>query len=146
MKKRLSLLLLLTALAHGAEKVRFERVPEGGVQPQLATSPDGTLHLVYLTGDPRGGDVRHVTKRSGAANWSEPRTLNGMPATAVAAGTIRGAQIAVGKDDSLHVVWNGPGGKNTGREGACGGEAGAGDEGDRDRGEPERGVLVRRRK
>ncbi|MBN8422491.1 MAG: exo-alpha-sialidase [Verrucomicrobia bacterium] len=112
MKKLLSLLLLLTVLAHGAEEVRFERVPEGGVQPQLATSRDGTLHLVYLTGDPRSGDVRYVTKRSGAANWSEPRTLNSTPATAVAAGTIRGAQIAVGKDDSLHVVWNGPGEKN----------------------------------
>lgn len=105
-------LLLLPVFAHCTEEVVFERVPEGGVQPQVAASRDGTLHLVYLMGDPRGGDVRYVAKQSGAATWSKPRTLNSAPATAVAMGTIRGAQIAVGKDDSLHVVWNGPGGKN----------------------------------
>ncbi len=104
-------LLLLPVFAGGTE-VLLERVPEGGVQPQVVTTGDGTLHLVYLTGDPRGGEVRHVVKKAGGAGWSEPRTLNSTPGSAVAAGTIRGAQIAVGRDDSLHVVWNGPGGKN----------------------------------
>ncbi|MCX6849696.1 MAG: sialidase family protein [Verrucomicrobia bacterium] len=112
MKRCIAFMLLLTVCAHGAEDVRFERVPEGGVQPQVATTRDGTLHLVYLIGNPGGGDVRYVTKKSGATGWSEPHTLNSTPATAVAMGTIRGAQIAAGKDDSLHVVWNGPGGKN----------------------------------
>lgn len=107
-----ALLLLLLPVFAGGMEVRLERVPEGGVQPQVVTTGDGTLHLVYLIGDPRGGDVRYATKKSGAAGWSRPRTLNSSPATAIAAGTIRGAQIAVGKDDSLHVVWNGPGGKD----------------------------------
>ncbi len=112
MKRSIALLLLLTVFTQGAEEVVFERVPEGGVQPQVAATRDGTLHLVYLTGDPRGGDVRYVTKKGGAAGWSAPTTLNSTPGTAVAAGTIRGAQMAVGREDSLHVVWNGPGGKN----------------------------------
>ncbi len=111
MRTSIATLLLLPVFACGAE-VMLERVPESGVQPQIATTSDGTLHLVYLTGNPGGGDVRYVTKKSGAGGWGTPRTLNSTPATAVAAGTIRGAQIAVGKDDSLHVVWNGPGGKN----------------------------------
>lgn len=104
-----TLLLLLPIFATGGE-VRLERVPEGGVQPQVVSTSDGTVHLVYLIGSPDGGDVRYVTKKSGASAWSTPRTINSTPATAVAMGTIRGAQIAVGKDDTLHVVWNGPGG------------------------------------
>ncbi|MDB6004679.1 MAG: hypothetical protein JWR15_1666 [Prosthecobacter sp.] len=112
MKKLVALLLsLLPVFAVGTE-VLLERVPEGGVQPQVVVTGDGRLHLVYLIGDPRGGDVRYATKTGGAAGWSKPRTLNSTPGTAVAAGTIRGAQMAVGKDDSLHVVWNGPGGKD----------------------------------
>ncbi|MCF7790241.1 MAG: exo-alpha-sialidase [Prosthecobacter sp.] len=111
MKKSIAL-LLLPVFAYCTEEVLFDLVPEGGVQPQIATTRDGTLHLVYLKGDPRGGDVRYVTKKADAAAWSKPRTVNSTPATAVAAGTIRGAQIAVGRDDSLHIVWNGPGGKD----------------------------------
>ena len=104
-------LLLLPILACGTE-VLLERVPEGGVQPQIVTTTDGALHLVYLKGDPRGGDVRYVTKKASANAWSAPRTVNSTPGTAIAVGTIRGAQIAVGKNDSLHIVWNGPGGKD----------------------------------
>ncbi|WP_395736614.1 sialidase family protein [Prosthecobacter sp.] len=112
MKKRiLALLLLIPLFARGAE-VGLERVPEGGVQPQVVATRDGTLHLVYLKGDPRGGDVRYASKKAGAPEWSKPRTINSKAGSAVAMGTIRGAQIAVGKDESLHVVWNGPGGKN----------------------------------
>ncbi len=109
--KQLLLSLLLPIFAFGTE-VTLERVPEDGVQPQIVTTSDGTLHLVYLKGDPRGCNVRYATKKTGASAWSAPRTINSKPDTAVAAGTIRGAQIAVGKDDSLHIVWNGPGGKN----------------------------------
>jgi hypothetical protein len=103
------LALLFTTLTASAANVRLERVPEGGVQPQIASASDGTLHLVYLKGDPRGCDVRHATKKPGAATWSTPRTVNNTPASAIAAGTIRGAQIAIGQDDALHIVWNGVG-------------------------------------
>lgn len=101
--------LLLAALTAAAADVRLERVPEGGVQPQIVTTSDGTLHLVYLKGDPRGCDVRHCVKKNGSASWSTPRTINSIPGSAIAAGTIRGAQIAAGKDGSLHIVWNGVG-------------------------------------
>lgn len=106
--KTIVVTFLLTSLVCAAE-VRLERVPEGGVQPQIVTTSDGTLHLVYLRGEPRGCDVRHAVKKPGASAWSTPRTVNSTPHSAIAAGTIRGAQIAAGKDGSLHIVWNGVG-------------------------------------
>lgn len=102
--------LFLASLTAAATDVRLERVPEGGVQPQITTTTsDGTLHLVYLKGDPRGCDVRHCVKKNNSASWSTPRTINSIPRAAIAAGTIRGAQVAAGKDNSLHIVWNGVG-------------------------------------
>lgn len=106
--KRL-LLSLLAVWTVSAAEVSFERVPEGGVQPQIALSSNGTRHLVYLTGDPRGCDVRFSVKKASAGSWETPRTVNSEPASASAVGTIRGAQIAIGSDDSIHIVWNGPG-------------------------------------
>lgn len=103
------LLFLLAVWTVSAVEVSFERVPEEGVQPQIAISSDGARHLVYLTGNPRGCDVRHSVKKAGAGGWETPRTVNSEPASAIAAGTIRGAQIAIGADDSIHIVWNGPG-------------------------------------
>lgn len=107
MKTLLPFLLAIFSLS--AAEISFERVPESGVQPQIATSKDGTKHLVYLTGNPRGCDVRYSMNMSGDAEWKSPRTVNSTPASAIAAGTIRGAQIAIGADDSIHIVWNGPG-------------------------------------
>lgn len=108
MHKLIAALTLLPVFAFGTD-VRLERVPEDGVQPQIVTTSDGTLHLVYLKGDPRGCNVRYASKKAGATAWSSPRTVNSERDSAVAVGTIRGAQIAVGKDNSLHIVWNGVG-------------------------------------
>lgn len=96
-----------------AAEVRTERVPENGVQPQIVRDNEGTLHLVYLTGPAGGSEVRHATKKTDARDWSSPLTVNSLRASAVAAGTIRGAQAAIGKNSSIHVVWNGPGGKGS---------------------------------
>jgi hypothetical protein len=102
------LTLLTTALS---AEVRIERVPEHGVQPQVLTTASGQVHLVYLKGEPGKADVRYVTRKLGGTQWSEPRSINSVPGSAIAMGTIRGAQMALGKDDSLHIVWNGPGAK-----------------------------------
>ncbi len=108
-----SLFLLLLALTSPAlAAVRIERVPESGVQPQIAPGTDGSLHLVYLKGRPGGCDVRYAAKRPGSSAWSGPVTVNSEPHSAVSLGTIRGAQVAPGKDGSVHVVWNGPGSKD----------------------------------
>lgn len=104
-------LLCLFVVSSASAEVRVERVPEGGVQPQVVQSADGTVHLVYLKGEPGSSDVRYVNRKGPARKWSEPVSVNSEPKSAVSAGTIRGAQIALGKDDTLHIVWNGRGGK-----------------------------------
>ena len=40
-----------------AERIRLLRVPEGGLQPQMAIDERGLLHLVYYTGDAHQGDL-----------------------------------------------------------------------------------------
>lgn len=107
-----SFLLFLISLHAHAAAVRIERVPESGVQPQIASGADGSLHLVYLKGKPGGCEVKYATRRPGSAAWSNPVTVNSEPRSAVSMGTIRGAQIAVGKGSAVHVVWNGPGSKD----------------------------------
>lgn len=82
-------------------------MPEGGLQPQVAVGGDGTVHLVYFKGDPASGDLFYVRRAPGQEDFSDPIRVNTQPGSAVAVGTIRGAQLALGKDERVHVVWNG---------------------------------------
>ena len=110
MKKPLTLILIV-CLRAAATEVKLERVPENGLQPQIAVQADGTLHLVYLTGQPGSADIRYTHRAATAATWQKPVTVNSIPQTAMATGTIRGAQIALGAGGRVHVVWNGVGKK-----------------------------------
>lgn len=87
--------------------VRALRVPDGGLQPQAAVDSRGRLHLLYYSGDPIHGDVFYVTSQNGGTNFSSPLRVNSQPGSAIAAGTIRGAQLALGKDGRVHASWNG---------------------------------------
>src|SRR6266850_1237318 len=93
--------------SNGAEHVRLLRVPDGGLQPQMTIDERGMLHLVYYTGDAHGGDLFYVRSSNFGANFSPALRVNSQHGSAVAAGTIRGAQIALGKNGRLHVAWNG---------------------------------------
>ena len=114
--KTLCALILFSCLPAAAAEVTVERVPEDGLQPQVAVQIDGTVHLVYLTGQPEGADIRYTFRSAAAAAWAAPVTVNRIPQSAMATGTIRGAQIALGKGGRVHVVWNGVGkkGENAG--------------------------------
>jgi hypothetical protein len=90
-----------------APRVRHERVPDGGLQPQLARGADGTLHLVYFRGAPEAGDVFYCRRAPGAERFSSPLRVDREAGSAIAIGSIRGAQLALGVDDRAHVVWNG---------------------------------------
>lgn len=105
MKSVLCFWLILTAAIHA--QVQIESLPEPGTQPQVAITPTGVVHLIYLLGDPKGCDIRHTTRRVEGGEWTVPVTVNSEPRSAIAAGTIRGAQIALGKDGSVQVIWNG---------------------------------------
>src|SRR5712691_3057464 len=92
--------------AQPAAAVTFRRVPQGGLQPQVAARADGTIHLVYFLGEPRHGDLFYARSPDRGATFSRPVRVNTTQGSAVATGTIRGAQIAVGPGGRVHVAWN----------------------------------------
>ena len=107
-----TLLIAFSALcSHGllaeTQKVELLRVPEGGVQPQIVVDHAGAAHMVFLRGDPLASDVFYATMPKGASSFSNASKVNTRPGSAVATGTIRGAQLAVGRDGVVHFVWNG---------------------------------------
>ena len=83
------------------------RVPHGGIQPEVATGRDGVIHLVYFTGTAAAGDLFYVSSGDGGRTFSGPVRINSQAGSAIAVGTIRGAQIAAGPDGRVHVAWNG---------------------------------------
>ena len=88
-------------------RVKPIRTPDGGLQPQAVIDESDVLHLVYYKGDPLRGDLFYVRRHSGSESFTEPIRVNSQPGSAVAVGTIRGAQIALGRNGRIHVTWNG---------------------------------------
>ena len=97
----------LRADATKLPEVLIERVPNGGIQPQLLSDSSGTLHLVYFTGDPARGELQYVRRDSKTKDWSKPIQVNRQTGSAIAVGSIRGAQMAIGRNGRIHVAWNG---------------------------------------
>lgn len=97
---------LLALVQRAAAEVRLIRTPNGGIQPQAALAPDGTLHLIYFTGEPMAGDVFYVNGKPGKS-LSPPIRVNSQPGAAVATGTIRGAHLALDSAGRAHVAWMG---------------------------------------
>jgi len=87
-------------------RVTLRRLPQGGLQPQVAATADGIIHLVYFLGEPRRGDLFYARSHDKGTTFSQPVRVNTTPGSAIATGTIRGAQIAVGSGGRVHVVWN----------------------------------------
>jgi hypothetical protein len=90
-----------------ALEVIVRRVPNGGLQPQVAVDRAGVMHLLYFAGDPRAGDLFYVRSTDGGETFSPPIRVNRYPGSAIAAGTIRGGQLAIGRGGRVHVGWNG---------------------------------------
>lgn len=105
--------LILTALAAAAcstpgasERIQLERVPNEGIQPQAVTDAEGVVHVVYFKGDAAAGDIYYV-RRARDGTYSTPLRVNSQTGSAIAIGSVRGAQLALGRADRIHVVWNG---------------------------------------
>jgi len=98
---------LVRAELPDAAKVKVIRVPNGGIQPQVVLDDRGVIHLIYYAGDSKAGDIFYVTSKDGGVTFSTPLLVNSVPESAIAAGTIRGAQIALGRAGQVHVAWNG---------------------------------------
>ncbi len=104
----LIILLALWARGPAVSQVTLQRTPDGGIQPQAVTDAAGGVHLIYFKGDPVAGDIYYVRRMAGGA-FSAPLRVNSQPGSAIAIGTIRGAQIAVGRTGRVFVAWNGSG-------------------------------------
>src|SRR5262245_29797482 len=78
------------AAAEKTGKVTLLRVPDKGIQPQVAVDAKGVVHLIYFRGEPGHGDVFYV-RSDDDARFSEPLRVNSQPGSVIAAGSIRGA-------------------------------------------------------
>jgi hypothetical protein len=107
MKTTIFAVVLLSFISLVDAQVRVESIPEGGLQPQILVDAKGAVHLVYLKGDAKACDIRYTHRPTAEAEWAAPITVNSIPKSAIAVGTIRGAQIALGRGGSVQVVWNG---------------------------------------
>ena len=111
--KRLSLFLVATVLvasacAEDSPEIRVKRVLDQGLQPQAVTGPDGAVHLIYFSGEPTSGNILYRRlDRSKGDEWTSPIRVNSQEGSAVALGTIRGANIAIGRANQVHIAWNG---------------------------------------
>lgn len=93
--------------AEPSEDVTLVSLPENGIQPKVLTGEDGVARIVYFQGEAGGGDLFFAVQQPGEATFANPMRVNSTPGTAVATGTIRGAQIAADGDGRIHVIWNG---------------------------------------
>ncbi len=109
---KLTFVLMLIAAFAGSQApaapVTLLRTPNGGIQPQAVADSRGGLHLIYFKGDPAAGDIFYVQRPPGEQSFSAPLQVNHRPGSAMAIGSIRGAQLAIGKNGRVHVAWNGP--------------------------------------
>jgi len=86
--------------------VTLRRVPHGGIQPQAVVG-GASVHLLYFSGDPKGGDLFYTKSPDYGVTWTVPLRVNSDPGTSIALGTIRGGQMSIGRNGRIHVAWNG---------------------------------------
>jgi len=109
--RRQAALLCCAALTgkseQSSDRIRLLRTPSAGLQPQICLDAQGILHLVYFSGEPRQGDLFYTRSSDGGATFSSAIRVNSQSGSAIATGTIRGAQLAIGKNGRVHIAWNG---------------------------------------
>lgn len=92
-----------------APTVTVAALPAGGIQPQAAIDGHGVIHVVYFTGKPAGGDLYYVKLKADGRPTSTPVRVNTIAGSALATGSVRGAQMSLGRNGRIHVAWHGSG-------------------------------------
>lgn len=87
--------------------VTVAQLPVGGIQPQAAIDATGIVHVVYFSGTPSGGDLYYVKLKGDGTKASEPVRVNSLDGSALATGSVRGAQMVLGRNGRVHVAWHG---------------------------------------
>jgi hypothetical protein len=106
-KLALVAVLICAATFVNAGEIATVRVPNGGIQPQVALDATGTLHLIYFKGEAAGGDIFYVKSADFGKTFSAPVRVNSQEQSSIAIGNIRGAHLALGKGNRVHVAWMG---------------------------------------
>ena len=107
------LVVLVTAAAasdlaaQDAPAVRTLRLPDGAVQPRIVLDATGGAHVAYLQGDPRASDVFYAKLNDDCTALGVPMRVNSQQRSAVAIGTVRGPDLAIGRNGRVHVIWTG---------------------------------------
>ncbi len=83
------------------------RLPDGAVQPETVVDSRGIVHLVYLAGEARAANVFYTRSVDGGRTFAKAVRVNSQDGSAIATGTVRGAQLARSPGGRVHVVWNG---------------------------------------
>jgi hypothetical protein len=89
-----------------APRVAIVSVPDGGIQPQAAIDTTGTIHLLYFKGTPSAGDLYYVRQDKGEKGFSAPIRVNSEEGSALATGSVRGGQLAIGRGGRVHAAWH----------------------------------------
>ena len=87
--------------------VTLIRLPGNGIQPEAVVDGRGVLHVLYFSGEARAGNLFYVRSSDFGVTFSDPIRVNSQEGSAIATGTIRGGQLAAGRDGRVHVAWNG---------------------------------------
>ena len=69
---------------------------------------NGVPHMIYFKGSASAGDIEYVHRQANGKDFSEPIRVNSEPRSAIAIGTVRGPQLAVGRNARVYVIWFGP--------------------------------------
>jgi hypothetical protein len=82
-------------------------LPGEGVQAQAAVDATGRVHAIYFRGEAAHGDLFYLSSRDGGRSFGDPIRVNSTAGAAIATGTVRGGQLAIGRAGRVHVAWNG---------------------------------------
>ena len=93
-------------------------LPEGTIQPQAVVDANDVIHMVFFSGKAAGGDLSYVKLAADGRRLSPPVRVNSIDGSALATGSVRGAQLSLGRNGFIHVAWHGskPGGDGPGTE------------------------------
>ncbi len=82
-------------------------LPGDGIQPQAVVDANDVIHVVFFSGKASGGDLYYARIGADGHKLSEPVRVNSIEGSALATGSVRGPQMALGRNGYIHVAWHG---------------------------------------
>src|SRR3954453_3342863 len=90
-----------------APAVAVVPLADGAIQPQAVVDASDVIHVVFFSGQPAGGNLYYVKLAADGHRLSQPVRVNSIAGSALATGSVRGAQLSLGRNGFVHVAWHG---------------------------------------